>query len=1027
MSGDLVGEDDAERTGALLYANDFADWKPKTDLLLRGSCYPQGGPANECAVSFGVGDWQKNLHVTGPRAWRAGVMFGTKPGEVQPFDRMPLTYENAFGGPGYAQNPVGKGYKTELMPTVEIPGQEVSGSRHHPEPGSYMPLNPLWPQRAGKMGKKYGAEWREQRYPFYSEDFDWGHFNAAPADQQLDAPLRGDEELLFQNMHPEVPVWRTRLPGVRVRALVKCGEATYHDVPMVLDTLFADLEEATLYLTWRGHCPVDEVDLSDVAGVLTAAEPLESEPASEAHYRAILDAFLADPVAMEDAFPPGFAETGKLLEAEEAAMLADLVPPPTVFPPECSLTPLLNMRGAKDPLGIQASMPPAFLGPPGKDPVGVLAALPPSALAGMGLLQALPKDDPVALLGALQGLAGAAAPGQEEALGKSLGDLAGLLEQASQEAGPDVLQPPPPAPPPPPPDAQLAQAQADLEQLAAAAPEATAALADAPSLPAPSAVAGEVMGGVGLDASGEAALQPPDFSAIDAELAQLKAKLAEQATEAAASAGADNPLLGIFDKGQRLLEGAPTPERVLAGFDLSPLAEGLATIQAECLAIGVAPAKLAGLGAIIAGVGRLAANLPPAAPAPPDEDLAGQDLRQQDLRGRDLSGRNLKGADLRDMDLQGVNLSGSILYGAQLQRANLDGAQLSQADLRHADLTEAHLSRADLSRAYLSQATLSWCQGAQLSFVQSDLREASLDHCDFQQAYFGGSFLAKTNLSQSTLPASDMRQANLQGADLSKSDLSGSAFGGARLVEADLTETVLDGSDMEAANLESAKGGQTRLRGVKLVNANLRFAELPESDLTQAQLRGSDLSQANLEQARADGIDLAETTLDMTALAKSRLRRANLHKAKGSLGSLAGSNLCGATLREVEFEGMDFGKAALEDVNSTDAALRKCSFRGARLARACLNHADLTDAVVSEGADLADAKLLCIDAPRAVFQGSHLTHADFSHAYLPGTQFQQVEGTGANFFGAQLQGSSWRRAALAQTEFVSADLRSAEI
>ena len=75
-------------------------------------------------------------------------------------------------------------------------------------------MNPAWPQRAPKVGKDYGARWRKERSPYYAEDFDWTYFNAAPADQRLPGYLRGDEPLVFQNLHPTAQVFEARAcPG----------------------------------------------------------------------------------------------------------------------------------------------------------------------------------------------------------------------------------------------------------------------------------------------------------------------------------------------------------------------------------------------------------------------------------------------------------------------------------------------------------------------------------------------------------------------------------------------------------------------------------------------------------------------------------------------------------------------------------------------------------------------------------------------------------------------------------------------
>src|SRR5579859_7279231 len=45
MSADTYREDDAERAGECLYPGDFADWKPRAEVMLRGTCHtPFGKP-----------------------------------------------------------------------------------------------------------------------------------------------------------------------------------------------------------------------------------------------------------------------------------------------------------------------------------------------------------------------------------------------------------------------------------------------------------------------------------------------------------------------------------------------------------------------------------------------------------------------------------------------------------------------------------------------------------------------------------------------------------------------------------------------------------------------------------------------------------------------------------------------------------------------------------------------------------------------------------------------------------------------
>src|SRR5262249_5986185 len=87
-----------------------------------------------------------------------------------PFTKAPLTWAQSFGGPGFAANPVGKGYKARELPSVELPGDIVRSWGDTPAPAGFGPINPAWPQRAGKMGKEYGSAYRKERMPYYAEE-----------------------------------------------------------------------------------------------------------------------------------------------------------------------------------------------------------------------------------------------------------------------------------------------------------------------------------------------------------------------------------------------------------------------------------------------------------------------------------------------------------------------------------------------------------------------------------------------------------------------------------------------------------------------------------------------------------------------------------------------------------------------------------------------------------------------------------------------------------------------------------------
>jgi uncharacterized protein YjbI with pentapeptide repeats len=323
MSAQTFREDDEDRIGECLQPNDFADFKLHADLLLSGSCHPPDGkPARECGVRFSVGSWSKSLLVVGNRVWKN---LGASMSEPEPFGRMPLSYANAFGGPGYEKNPSGKGFGALALqlPNVEHPASRVLSKGDRPEPAGFGPLNAAWPQHSGSgLGKDYGGSYRTKRFPFYSEDFDWAYFNDAPADQQLKGYLRGDEEISFQNLHPKAASFSTHLPGLRIRAFAKNADGELREAPIMnLDTLHADLDKERLVLTWRGHVPIEEDDMTSVTFVLLASEKLGDSPLSVDHYRAILEEFEKDPLETDKYVPGGrkALAAAQALRADNAA------------------------------------------------------------------------------------------------------------------------------------------------------------------------------------------------------------------------------------------------------------------------------------------------------------------------------------------------------------------------------------------------------------------------------------------------------------------------------------------------------------------------------------------------------------------------------------------------------------------------------------------------------------------------------------------------------------------------------------
>ncbi len=209
---------------------------------------------------------------------------------------MPITYENAFGGAGYAANPIGKGFAVpeergakHFLANIEDPKVPVRAPKDRPPPAGLGAYDPMWPQRRAAAGT-YDEKWLAEVYPAYPDDLDLSTFNTAPEDQRTSAVLRGDEPILIENMHPTKAVLETALPGVLARCFVTQKDASgevLREVPMAVETvhLFPHAERGVVL--FRGTIPVTDEDAADVLHLVAAAEHL-GRPKPEEHYRTVL-------------------------------------------------------------------------------------------------------------------------------------------------------------------------------------------------------------------------------------------------------------------------------------------------------------------------------------------------------------------------------------------------------------------------------------------------------------------------------------------------------------------------------------------------------------------------------------------------------------------------------------------------------------------------------------------------------------------------------------------------------------------
>jgi len=162
-------------------------------------------------VGFRVGSIQKVLQVAGNRVWQSNG-----PSSPEPFLKMPLVYERAFGGIDQKsshpdrdwdwRNPVGTGFSIARdhltgtpLPNIEYANESVRSWKDRPRPAGFGAIEGHWQPRAVFAGT-YDEAWMKNRQPLLPTDFDDRFWQSAPQDQQAPAFMRGGEQVVLYRL-----------------------------------------------------------------------------------------------------------------------------------------------------------------------------------------------------------------------------------------------------------------------------------------------------------------------------------------------------------------------------------------------------------------------------------------------------------------------------------------------------------------------------------------------------------------------------------------------------------------------------------------------------------------------------------------------------------------------------------------------------------------------------------------------------------------------------------------------------------
>lgn len=251
-------------------AGDAVVVKPAADVVLVGSAYTRPGTRHYVDVRLRFGALEKYVRVFGNRWWRSsgGVAYADAP---EPFERMPLVWERAYGGTddtvpdgpeSYAHNPVGVGFRGRStarpivgmpLPNLEDPYRPIRAPGERQQPASFGFVAPGWQPRASWTGT-YDDAWQTERAPLLPRDFDPRFFQCAPPDQiQPGEPVPGTP-VEVDNASPGGRL-AFQLPDARPAVTVNVAGERHALVPRC-DTVVIDGDAERLIMVWRASLPV---------------------------------------------------------------------------------------------------------------------------------------------------------------------------------------------------------------------------------------------------------------------------------------------------------------------------------------------------------------------------------------------------------------------------------------------------------------------------------------------------------------------------------------------------------------------------------------------------------------------------------------------------------------------------------------------------------------------------------------------------------------------------------------------------
>lgn len=828
----------------------------------------------------------KELAVFGDRHWYKLLGAGITPSSPENFTKMPITYQNAYGGEGYEFNPEGKGYKAietdtgevQLLPNIEYKNNLITSSSRLVPPASLGRVDIMWQPRIDKAGT-FDQDYLDNQMPGLANDINWEYFNDASEDQWLNGPFKGTERYSISNMHAEHQIFEGQIPQIYGRAFVNQTsinietnelETQFKEISTKLDTLWLFPNAAMGVMIYRGTMEAKSDDGSDISALLLACENLNDKPRSLEHYQNQITkrldpdhgykyALFSSPLIATD-MTCGFKQIQdeydfplQMLSKENMDSVVDKKNTETIKQIEDAKLHIIEQCKAVaiDPMPYLDKI---------DNPVKTIEQSTIEALMekmAPGIVTS-PNDIDIFNidLSVMDEIKAYSDKIAEEKVDQAKSQIKLEVEKLKTDK-----------------DAHLfANAIADMEYK-------ISELDLPPVWPRPN---------------------------IKSQLADVKKQ--------------------IFDSNEQISnlrqQGVPEDKLPQITIDIESVEKQL--VEAE---VKLKDAYI--LGAHLIGASR--------SPHPGKEDelkqefinklQSGEPLINGDYACIDLSGQNLQGINLSGCYLEGVNFTGCDISNANLSGAILAGANLTDAKLHNTNCKNANIGATNLTRTDFFECNFEKAQLGNSTFIQTKIVACFIDEMNFIDSCFTDIYFDKTSMKQCNFINPVFNDCHFVGADLTQANFvkpifTNAKFNNSILDAANFVEASVNGADFSNAQMVNSRFvGGCELNDGKFVGANIS-----KSCLRENKINNTDFSNALLDEADFSGSDL-ESSLFVNAKAiRTQFMKSNL---KGA--NLINFNLMEGSLYKAYVVGVCFDKANLYCVNFIDATLGANKYKGANL------------------------------------------------------------------------------------------------